>query len=172
MPAIHHATAKRAAKVGIELTDEGNRIVARETEDGLLLAVGEDAKLVLEAAERQRLSDNEPDQDEPEDDNEEVESDDNEEDEPKVERSIVKRKYRQLYAPKNRSCGDELAQLVTAHVKDEENEIVDLDKLRRFAQLNGCWVDDYKNLNPGQQRMNVGNRLRAKVRKGHEVIWG
>jgi len=179
MTAIHHATAKRAANIGINLVVEGDDIVARD-HDGLLLAQGIDAKRVLVAAEQARLERNggpddaeynEPDQDEPEDDVADEGSDDNNEaaDEPKVERSIVKRKYRKLYMPKNRSCGDEMAHLIAEHVK--EDDVLNLDKLIRFAKANDCWIDSYRKLNPGQIRMNVGNRLRAKIRKGHDVIW-
>ena len=46
------------------------------------------------------------------------------------------------------------------------------DKLAAFAKANGCWDDKYDKLpNPGLIRMNVLNRLRAKIRKGHKVIW-
>jgi hypothetical protein len=37
---------------------------------------------------------------------------------------------------------------------------------------NGCWDDKYGKLpNVGLVRMNVINRLRAKIRKGYEVKW-
>lgn len=46
------------------------------------------------------------------------------------------------------------------------------DKLTAFAKANGCWNDKYDKLpNPGLIRMNVLNRLRAKVKKGHQVKW-
>lgn len=48
----------------------------------------------------------------------------------------------------------------------------DRPQLVTFAKANGCWDDKYSKLpNPGLVRMNVINRLRAKVRKGHKVIW-
>jgi hypothetical protein len=37
-------------------------------------------------------------------------------------------------------------------------------------QANGVWRASYAGLNPGMQRMNVGNRLRAAVKKGHGIV--
>lgn len=49
---------------------------------------------------------------------------------------------------------------------------MDVTKLKSFATANGVWDDKYASLpNPGLVRMNVVNRLRAKVRKGHAVVW-
>jgi hypothetical protein len=45
-------------------------------------------------------------------------------------------------------------------------------QLKAFAVANGCWDDKYGKLpNVGLVRMNVINRLRAKIRKGYEVKW-
>lgn len=45
-------------------------------------------------------------------------------------------------------------------------------ELKAFAVLNDVWNDKYDALpNPGLVRMNCGNRLRAKIRKGHEIKW-
>jgi hypothetical protein len=41
----------------------------------------------------------------------------------------------------------------------------------RFAKQNGVWDAKYDKLNAGMQRMNCLNKLRAKVRAGHKVIW-
>lgn len=90
-------------------------------------------------------------------------------------KSIVKRKYRAMYRPHHNTNGDELAQLMREHLEyvDESDEIkIDAALLKRFAQANECWMPEYSKLNVGQQRMNVGNRLRAKVRKDdYKVKW-
>lgn len=91
-------------------------------------------------------------------------------------RSIVKRKYRVLYRPNRNTNGDELAQLMREHLEyqDEGGEMkIDVALLKRFAQANDCWVPVYAKLNAGQQRMNVGNRLRAKCRKDpdYKIKW-
>lgn len=44
--------------------------------------------------------------------------------------------------------------------------------LREFAERNGVWNDKYLELpNPGLIRMNIGNRLRAKIKRGEAVEW-
>lgn len=90
-------------------------------------------------------------------------------------RSVVKKFYKAKYRPHKATCGDELVQLVKAHisVKDDETGETRIDpvKLRRFARANDCWVPAYAGLNIGMQRMNTDNRLRAKVRKGHDIVW-
>lgn len=91
-------------------------------------------------------------------------------------KSVVKRKYKKRYKPHRQTCGDELSQLITKHVKtlkdpDTGKPKVDEDKLVRFARANGVWDPEYKKLNVGMQRMNIANKLRGMVRNGHEVVW-
>lgn len=92
-------------------------------------------------------------------------------------RSIVKAKYRQIYRPNRNTNGDELAQQLREYleVEGEDGETgIDAAKLRRFAIANECWVESYASLkNVGMQRMNIANRLRAKVRKdpNYEIKW-
>lgn len=44
--------------------------------------------------------------------------------------------------------------------------------LRRLAEKNGVWKDDYAKLpNPGLLRMSIGNRLRAIAKTGQPVVW-
>ena len=88
-------------------------------------------------------------------------------------RSIVKKSYKRAYKPFHQTCGDDFAGLLRQHLEivTEEGKRIDPDRLERFAKANDCWVPGYANLNVGQRRMNVGNRLRAKVAKGHEVVW-
>jgi hypothetical protein len=48
----------------------------------------------------------------------------------------------------------------------------DLKALTKFAKANACWDAKYAALpNVGLVRMNVVNRLRGAVRKGHEIKW-
>lgn len=88
-------------------------------------------------------------------------------------KSLIKAKYKERYRPFRMSCGDEISQLITKHVtvEDEDGKHVDRDKLEHFAKLNGIWNEAYRHLNAGQARMNVGNRARALVRKGGELVW-
>lgn len=112
------------------------------------------------------------DEESEEGDEEEAEDEESEEG---AGKSIVKRKYREAYKPFKATCGDDFQEKMRAHltVKDEHDkkDRIDLDKLRALAECNEVWDDKYSRLNPGQQRMNIGNRLRARVKKGLEVVW-
>lgn len=76
-------------------------------------------------------------------------------------------------APRSRSKtpkpADDLTVQVKAHV--HVDGAPDVKKLKVFAQLNDVWDDKYGKLNNGLQCMNVINRLRNAVRKGHAVKW-
>lgn len=169
MSRIHHATAKKAAKLGIEIEDTGKKFVL--TYEGQRLIVT-DVKAGIEQI-AQFAADESGEVEEPEwaEDGDENED----EDEESEGKSVVKRVYKQRYRPFKQRCGDELAVLITNHVstEGEDGEMrIDPVKLKRFAKHNDCWVDSYAFLNVGMQRMNVRNRLAAKVRRdGHEIVW-
>ncbi len=64
---------------------------------------------------------------------------------------------------KPRKAPDALARRVSEF---DDNEV------QAFARVNGCWDDKYLQLpNLGLRRMNIINRLRAKIKHGHEVKW-
>lgn len=92
-------------------------------------------------------------------------------------RSIIKQKYKQKYRPTKMTCGDDMARKISEHVQyhneDEGKDMIDTDKLKRFAEANGCWVASYRSLNAGMQRMNVANRLRGLLRKDpkYKIVW-
>ena len=76
------------------------------------------------------------------------------------------------------TCGDELANLITAHVRHQIQKgnkkvwRLNRDKLVRFAKANGVYMPNYDHLNIGMVRMNIRNRLAAKIEKdGYEVKW-
>lgn len=87
-------------------------------------------------------------------------------------RSIIKSKYRQIYRPHHNTNGDDLAQQLREYLVTEDQdgeERIDVELLVRFAKANDCWVESYSSLpNTGMMRLNIGNRLRAKVRKDPE----
>ena len=97
---------------------------------------------------------------------------DEEGDDEPVSRSIVKPVYRKRYKPHQDRNGDDFSARLSAAVAlypDLRRPGVDLKKLRKLAEANGVWNDAYASLNPGQQRMNIGNRLRAMLKRGEEV---
>lgn len=88
--------------------------------------------------------------------------------------SIIKDKYKSKYRQHGGSCGDNLSAKLKEFltVKEDGQQSVDLSKLRALAVDNGVWKDQYLSLSPGQQRMTIGNRLRAKLQKGEKVRVG
>ena len=154
---------------------------------------GRDAKVAttLTKPARKRPIRDEEEDDEGADEVEEIEADDAEaeleDEEPTGDRSVVKAKYKKAYKPHKDKNGDELSFRINDHVskldKDGETRI-SLALLRKFAEANGCWNPSYASLrsrtgdwNAGMARMNVANRLRAKIRRAKadgeefEIIW-
>ena len=86
--------------------------------------------------------------------------------------SVVPNEYRYQYGV-DQSCGDDVAKALTAKVTDPKTG-VDLEACRVVAGANGvedkfdAWLD--KGLNPGMVRMNLGNVLRGKARRGEPVV--
>src|SRR5215470_6226648 len=195
---IHHNTAKKAKAHGITLEVVDGEIVA--SWNGKRLASGLSGSVVLDKAielangqlpgpalldetlnapfrkskPKTKVEDDDEEDEEEGADEEADDVEDDEEAEAEEGKSVVKRKYKTRYRPFKMTCGDDLARLVSEHiqVEGEDGELrVDHKKLYRFAVANACWVSSYKDLNIGMQRMNVVNRLRARVRHGHEIKW-
>lgn len=86
--------------------------------------------------------------------------------------SVVPDEYRYRYGA-DQNCGDDVAKKLTAAVTHPETG-VDVDKCAEIAAANGVgdrfdgWLA--KDLNPGMLRMNLGNVLRGKARRGEEVV--
>lgn len=75
--------------------------------------------------------------------------------------NIVKEEYRKKYG-KGGNCGDALATAMKA--ADEVGH-----DYQKVAIENGVDIGRWAHLNAGQQRMNLSNVLRAKMRKGEDV---
>lgn len=91
-----------------------------------------------------------------------------------ISRSIIKSKYKDRYKKNGFSCGDDIANELGEYCKVIKNSrlVVDLTKLREVAVKNEVWKDSYALLNVGQQRMNIGNRLRIRFQAGDVVDIG
>lgn len=94
--------------------------------------------------------------------------------------TVVPLSYKEKYkaAGDPTSCGDEVANAFKAHVTVGKQ--MSPTMLRQVANENGLdsKLDEYqdKNLNPGMQRMNIGNVLRGRAKRGEmvkvgETIW-
>lgn len=91
-------------------------------------------------------------------------------------RSIVKRAYRIRYQYHQDTNGDPVAEQLKNYLHDETKDglpCINRTKMERFAQANELWDPRYSRLNNGQVRMNIGNKLRARMRKNpkHELNW-
>lgn len=188
---LHHNTIKKAAAHKIVLTVVEGEVVAL-TKDGARLASGLMGNKVLDEAivklgapivearakakAAKKKAPKKVKRVVEEDDEELAEGDefDGDEDDAPEGKGMIKSKYKKIYKPFKMTNGDDLNQLLAEHLKykDPEGKMrVNQAKLVKFAKTNDCWVDGYKYLNVGQQRLNVGNRLRAKIKKGHVVSW-
>lgn len=199
-PRIHHATLARAQKKGIALKVVDDRVKAFY--QGRFLVSDEDPKLALQMAEEevgeirrseydredyipreQRLNGNyarttkvdkpqapakssPPDPPPSETPSSEV---------PQVIKgSIVNPKYKKQYGS-GQNNGDDIAVELQFYcvVKDDKGrERTSEVMLRQVCEVNEIDFSRYEHLNIGQQRMNVGNRLRGRLKKGKPVKIG
>lgn len=85
--------------------------------------------------------------------------------------SVIPEDYRVKYGA-DQNCGDDVAAQLKKATTDAEGGL-DMDAVERIAGQNdlGGKYDEWrtKGLNNGMVRMNLGNMLRAKARKGDEV---
>lgn len=89
----------------------------------------------------------------------------------KARKSVVPGKYKARYAAAGHAgtCGDELASWLTSATMTPTG--VNLGALRFIGSLNGIDVEKrWGHLNPGMQRMNLGNVLRNKAKLGGTIV--
>lgn len=152
---IHHETAKQAAKLGITLVVENGKYVAI-VEDHRFTA--RDAKVALANAIRAQHA------------IENGEDVDDENDEP-ASRSIVPPRYKVAYRKFHDTCGDAYIAAFELATHDEDGKL-DLNALHSVAKANGVDPSRWAKLNPGQQRMCIGNVLRGLQAHGTDVKIG
>lgn len=93
----------------------------------------------------------------------------------KVSRSIVPMKFKARYAANAGTCGDDMAlelKAATTTRNADKREVLDVEALWAIAKANTIDVAKYVDLNNGQKRMNVGNKLRGRLAAGEDVIIG
>jgi hypothetical protein len=79
-------------------------------------------------------------------------------------RSIIPPEKRKVFQP------DALSMAISTAVAGDKGR-TDPAKLEAFARDNGVWRDGYLRLNVGMRRMNIGNRVRGKQRRGEQIVW-
>lgn len=104
----------------------------------------------------------------------EEENEEDEDEEGAAGGSIVPQKYREIYGAAQ-NCGDAMALALTNFVTNADGDLI-LENLTQVAIDNDIeyrlakWVN--KGLNGGLLRMNTGNVLRGKLRRGEAVAVG
>jgi hypothetical protein len=189
MATIHHNTLKRAVSMGavVEQASDGTFVAskgsiavsantAKDALDLLALELKPAKKAVKKPAKAKVRKPRDDEEDDGEgDEGEDEATDDEEAEDEEGDKSVVKAKYRQRYQPHKMTNGDDLAQRVRKNfmtLKGEDGKPrLDWSRFIKFAKANECWVEAYAKLNPGMQRMNVINKLRARRRNGEKVIW-
>jgi len=157
---IHHATIKRATRLGVELIDNGGSFQMRNIETGLFSDDYDSTAEALEELERGEVEWIEPE----------------EEEEAGASGSVVKEAYHDRYSknPHGPGCGDgldiALRDAVMRVFVGEKQARVDLVELRKIGEANNRWSRDWESLNPGMQRMNLANRLRAFLRNHEDAV--
>ncbi len=184
MAKIHHNTLKKAAANGLEIIEKDGKFIVVRVGEKSVIARALDPKDALDLAiqsikpkksRRSRDEDEEFDEEDIDGEEQDEEAADEETDDEEGEgKSIVKGKYKQKYRPHKMTNGDDLAKAIREHFMtkrdpDTKKPRLDYKAFVAFAKRNDCWVESYATLpNHGMVRMNVVNRLRAKVRKDKE----
>jgi hypothetical protein len=84
---------------------------------------------------------------------------------------VVAPKYKKLYRPHKDTCGDEFVTALDGFLKPD-GEDVDPGRLAKLKKDNGIEPAKWLDKNIGMQRMNVGNVLRARYKRGEEIYIG
>ena len=71
------------------------------------------------------------------------------------------------------SCGDDFAKefASTVTTMNGTKPICNVALLEEIAERNEIDFQRYEQLNPGMKRMNVGNKLRARIKRGEKLNW-
>ena len=148
---LHHATVAKAEKADIIIGEpsEGSNLYHFSDSEGTIFAVNADPKAGLDQAIEAKA-----------------------EGKPYSFRDkIMGDGYRETYRPHNDSCGDDVAGALTEATMNGDGK-VSLSALSDVAKANEIDPTKYNHLNNGMQRMNIGNCLRGRLRKGFDVVIG
>ncbi len=161
MTKIHHATLARAAKLGVEFREEEGEITLVRTADQWTSGGWETAKAALDALAAGEVEFLEP---------EAPEADDEDENTGRLRSGVMPIDYHRLYTQNGGGCGDTLdREMREAFLKPTG---LDTEALQTWAKSVGhsLWKSEYETLNPGMQRMNFANRLRAYLRNIDDTV--
>lgn len=80
---------------------------------------------------------------------------------------VMVKRYHDEYTANGGGNGDLLDETLRSELTTDDG--VDVIRLKGMAKTHDVWDARYEALNPGMARMNVANRLRAKIRKEGEL---
>ena len=84
---------------------------------------------------------------------------------------FITKKFMDRYG-RSGSCNDELAKVLSSYLTDDETGRTDKEKLRDVCAKNEIDMSKWSHLNAGHVRMNLGNVLRGRLKKGQNVTVG
>ena len=150
MPTIHHATRAKATKLGCEFVNAPDGGFMLKNAAGQLSTDSwDDAKEAVTAlaagqVEFAKLS--------------------------ALHCGVMAASYHRRYEsnPHGPGCNDGLDCAMRDELTNDDGQL-DLQLLRQCGEAAGIWTSDWSKLNPGMQRMNCANRLRALLRNNAEV---
>lgn len=161
---IHHATAARAARLGLSIAIEGEQAIVRCGD--VIIAAAESGKAALASAEQELEISGHEDFADLAADLSEAAEEEGEDEAPRSNLAKQVAKYRGKYAAVSigagrENCGDTLAvAMLDVHG----------DLLWQVASANGLDFGRWAHLNPGHAKMCLTNRLRGMARKGEQVL--
>lgn len=185
MANLHHTQTKQAAKLGITILKDG----LRHEQSGQSVPFGDDpratfaaflatlngavikapAKAKRKAPAKRKAKSEDEDEDDGEDEDEEQE----------VRRSgMIHKEYYDEYQRKGNGCADDLdlalRDAFRVYKMDKKGQPTrdyrfDLEGFEKWAKKTGCWREHFKDMNPGQIRMNCSNVARQMIKDGEPV---
>jgi hypothetical protein len=148
---LHHATIKKAARLAVEIIEIPGELPtfrAIRLSDHAESAIFDSAPALLDAVEKDEAKFTAA---------------------PSFKRNrsgVMVMSYHIRYTANGGGCGDDLDQALRDLLVNEEG--TNLELLRAVADNHDVWVAKWNGLNPGMQRMNLANRLRARLRNEAE----
>ena len=143
---LHHAITKKATRLGVEIIEIPGELPTFRAirADGAESAIVENASELLNQIEAGTIEWATPKSGRG------------------LKSGVMVMSYHLRYTLNGGGCGDTLDETLRDMLLSEEG--TDLDLLRKIADTNEVWMAKWAGLNPGMQRMNLANRLRARLR--------
>lgn len=150
MATIHHATKARAERMGFQITERGEKFALTQSNGQTTMESWNSAKEALDAVDAGDATWTEA-------------VDPNS---VKTTSGVMALTFHKRYTENGGGNGDDLdATLRSEFTRTEgKKSHIDTEELRACGEALGLWNSNWESLNPGMQRMNLANRIRAYLR--------